>query len=269
VARFPTPSHQPSGTSSGTRHSCLGPAPGIATRSVVSHHPSPSIPPVPSRPRCYWSTAVSQGGVGHPSPPVTRGLVAMWSQFRAAVARPGVWQQVTLLDRAETRAPASSSGARCLPCESRAAGRRYDSPPRMTAATASRRTLGTAAGCRQVPVGPPVSWTGRRCGLAEEEADELGLVFRPEGYLPTRPRGPRPRCWAGATTNQALGRRRRRGGQHRHGQIGDGAGQVQLRGLRQRGRGPDPALPVIAGGRGDRGRRDDLRARPPLRSYMG
>jgi hypothetical protein len=46
---------------------------------------------------------------------------------------------------------------------------------------ASRRTLGTAAGCRLVPVGPPVSWTGRRYGLAEEDADELGLVFRPEG----------------------------------------------------------------------------------------
>jgi hypothetical protein len=202
-------------------------------RSVVSHHLSPPIPLVPSRPRCYWSTAVSQGGVGHPSPPVTRGLVAMWSQFRAAVARPGVWQQVNLLDRAETRAPESRSGARCLPFESRAAGRRYDSPTRMTAATASRRTLGTAAGCRLVPVGPPVSWTGRLCGLAEEEADELGLVFRPEGYLPTRPSGARPRCWAGATTNQALGRRRgwpaptwsdRRWGS-----------QVQLRGLRPAG----------------------------------
>jgi hypothetical protein len=30
--------------------------------------------------------------VGHPSPLVTRGLVAMWSQFQANVARQGVWQ---------------------------------------------------------------------------------------------------------------------------------------------------------------------------------
>jgi hypothetical protein len=32
--------------------------------------------------------------VGHLSPPVTRGMVAMWSQLRAAVARPAVWQLV-------------------------------------------------------------------------------------------------------------------------------------------------------------------------------
>jgi hypothetical protein len=35
--------------------------------------------------------------VGHPSPSVTRGLVAMWSQIRAIVARLGVWRQVTEL----------------------------------------------------------------------------------------------------------------------------------------------------------------------------
>jgi hypothetical protein len=29
--------------------------------------------------------------VGHPSPPVTRRIVAIWSQFRAVVARPVVW----------------------------------------------------------------------------------------------------------------------------------------------------------------------------------
>jgi hypothetical protein len=33
----------------------------------------------------------------HLSPPVMRHMVAMWSQFRAAVARPAVWQQVVLL----------------------------------------------------------------------------------------------------------------------------------------------------------------------------
>jgi hypothetical protein len=29
--------------------------------------------------------------VGHPSPLVTLGVVAMWSQFRPIVARPDVW----------------------------------------------------------------------------------------------------------------------------------------------------------------------------------
>jgi hypothetical protein len=31
--------------------------------------------------------------VGHPSPPVPRRMVAIWSQFRTAVARPDVWQR--------------------------------------------------------------------------------------------------------------------------------------------------------------------------------
>jgi hypothetical protein len=73
--------------SAGDRHSATA-------RSVVSHHPSPPVLPVPSRPRWCWLTALSLVRVGHPSRPVTHGVVAMWSQFRAAVARPGVWQQV-------------------------------------------------------------------------------------------------------------------------------------------------------------------------------
>jgi glucose/sorbosone dehydrogenase len=60
-------------------------------RSVVSHRPSPPVLLVPSRPRWRWSTAISPVRFGHASPPVTGGLVAMWSQFQAGVARPGVW----------------------------------------------------------------------------------------------------------------------------------------------------------------------------------
>jgi hypothetical protein len=60
-------------------------------RSVVSHHPSLPVPLNPSRPRLSWSTAISLARVGHLSLSVPRGLVAMWSQFRADVARPGVW----------------------------------------------------------------------------------------------------------------------------------------------------------------------------------
>jgi hypothetical protein len=36
------------------------------------------------------STAISSVRLGHPSPPVTRGLVALWSQLQAGVARPRV-----------------------------------------------------------------------------------------------------------------------------------------------------------------------------------
>jgi hypothetical protein len=70
-------------------------------RSVVSRHSSPAVLLVPSRPRCSWSTGVSLGRLGHLSPPVTAGLVAMWSQFRAVVARPGVWRRVA--SRADSR----------------------------------------------------------------------------------------------------------------------------------------------------------------------
>jgi len=66
-------------------------------RSAVSHHPSPPVLLIPLRPRWSWSMAMSLVRVGHPSPSVTCGLVAMWSQFRAIVARLGVWRQVTEL----------------------------------------------------------------------------------------------------------------------------------------------------------------------------
>src|SRR6266540_6551382 len=66
-------------------------------RSVVSHHPSPPVLLLPWRPRWSWSTGMLLIRLGHMSLPVTRGLVAIWSQFRAAVARLGVWQQVALL----------------------------------------------------------------------------------------------------------------------------------------------------------------------------
>jgi hypothetical protein len=81
----PWPRHDTGGNRMGPR--------GIRTptaRSVVSHQPSPPVLPVSSRTRFSWSTALSPVRVGHTSPPVTRGVVAMWSQFRALVARPGV-----------------------------------------------------------------------------------------------------------------------------------------------------------------------------------
>ena len=85
-------------------------------RSVVSHHPSPPVLLLPSRPRWSWSTGMSLIRVRHPSLPVTRGMVAMWSQFRPTVARHGVWQH-TAAGRAAWgtgRAPDPGSGARCL-----------------------------------------------------------------------------------------------------------------------------------------------------------
>src|SRR6266540_848433 len=85
-------------------------------RSVVSHHPSPPVLPIPSRPRWSWPTAMSPTGVGHLSPSVTRGLVALWSQFRAVVARPGVWRLVALARELIAGAPDSGSGA--LTCHS-------------------------------------------------------------------------------------------------------------------------------------------------------
>jgi hypothetical protein len=66
-------------------------------RSVVSHHPSPPVLPIPSHPRWSWSTAIMLIRFGYPSLPVACGMVAMWSQFRAIVARLGVWQHVALL----------------------------------------------------------------------------------------------------------------------------------------------------------------------------
>jgi hypothetical protein len=74
--------------------------PGISwpsgTRSVVSHQPSPPLLLPPSRPRWCWSTAISLVSVGRRSPPVTHRMVAIWSQFRAGAAGPGVWHQVAL-----------------------------------------------------------------------------------------------------------------------------------------------------------------------------
>jgi hypothetical protein len=67
------------------------------TRSVVLHEPSRPVLPIPSRPRWCWSTAMLFIRVGHLFPPVTHGMVATWSQLRAAVARPDVWQQVVLV----------------------------------------------------------------------------------------------------------------------------------------------------------------------------
>jgi hypothetical protein len=66
-------------------------------RSVVSHHPSPPGLLLPPRPCWSCSTAMSLVRLGHPSPPVTCGMVAIWSQFRPSVARSGVWRQVALL----------------------------------------------------------------------------------------------------------------------------------------------------------------------------
>jgi hypothetical protein len=54
-------------------------------RSVVSHNPSPPVLLVPSRPPLVLVNGHDAGQAGNPSPPVTRGMVAMWSQFRAAV----------------------------------------------------------------------------------------------------------------------------------------------------------------------------------------
>jgi hypothetical protein len=68
--------------------------PPATARSVVSHHPSPPVLLVPSQPHYSWSTAISPVRIGHPSPPVTRRLVAMRSQSRAPVARLGVWCQI-------------------------------------------------------------------------------------------------------------------------------------------------------------------------------
>jgi CubicO group peptidase (beta-lactamase class C family) len=69
----------------------LPPALLADARSVVSHHLSPPVLPVHRNPYWSWSTAMLLRQVGHPSLPVTRGLVAMWSQFLAVVARLGVW----------------------------------------------------------------------------------------------------------------------------------------------------------------------------------
>jgi hypothetical protein len=65
-------------------------------RSVVLYEPSPLILPIPSHHRWCWSTAVLVIRVVYLSPPRTCGMVAMWSQFRAAVARPAIWQAVAL-----------------------------------------------------------------------------------------------------------------------------------------------------------------------------
>ena len=69
-------------------------------RSVVSHHPSLPVLLVPSHPRCSRSTAMSPVRVGHASLPVMRGMVAMWSQVRAAVARLDVWRHVAFSHQA-------------------------------------------------------------------------------------------------------------------------------------------------------------------------
>jgi hypothetical protein len=59
-------------------------------RSVAIARPSsPSlrVPILPAQRPCRWVR------VGHPSLAVPRGMVAIWSQFRAVVARPCVWQR--------------------------------------------------------------------------------------------------------------------------------------------------------------------------------
>jgi len=61
-------------------------------RSVVMHHPSLPVLLDPSRPRFSSSAALSPVRIGQLSPPVTRGMVAMWSQFRGIAARHGVWR---------------------------------------------------------------------------------------------------------------------------------------------------------------------------------
>jgi hypothetical protein len=61
------------------------------------HHPSLSVLLVPSRPCWSWSMTMSVRQVGHLSPPVAPGLVAIWSQFQADVARLGVWRPIAFL----------------------------------------------------------------------------------------------------------------------------------------------------------------------------
>lgn len=53
--------------------------------------PSPAVVTIPSRPCLSWSAAGSPVLVGLLFTLVPHGMVAMWSQPLAAVARPGVW----------------------------------------------------------------------------------------------------------------------------------------------------------------------------------
>jgi hypothetical protein len=62
-------------------------------RSIAIARPSPPVRSVPSHPHLPSPTGMSMVRAGHPSPSVPRRVGAMWSQFRAVVARPAVWQR--------------------------------------------------------------------------------------------------------------------------------------------------------------------------------
>jgi hypothetical protein len=53
--------------------------------------PSPAVLTIPSRPCLSWSAAGSPVLLRLLFTLVSHGMVALWSQFPAAVARPGVW----------------------------------------------------------------------------------------------------------------------------------------------------------------------------------
>jgi len=90
-------------------------------RSVVMAHPSPRVLPIPSRPCFSWSTPMSVIRVGHPSPPVACGLVAMCSIPRPAVCRPSRASSAT------SRASGTTWNASATPTSS-ALNRRWSAP---------------------------------------------------------------------------------------------------------------------------------------------
>jgi hypothetical protein len=67
---------------------------GIRTpnRQIRSQPSSvPARPPAPFGSQLLLVNGCAEGRIGHLSPPVTRAMVAIWSQCRAIVARQSVW----------------------------------------------------------------------------------------------------------------------------------------------------------------------------------
>ncbi len=135
-------------------------------RSVVLQDSSLPVLLNPSRPCLYWSTARLPVGIGHPSPSVSCGMVAMWSQFRAIVARHVVWLPSPWFAPTGARpAFASRNG-----CQRPSRARRTTSPCHRNGAASPRR----ARILRPLPGGriarrngsgcPGWDWIGRRGG---------------------------------------------------------------------------------------------------------
>ena len=80
-------------------------------RSVAIVRASPPVFPIPFGPRLPSSATMPMVRVGHPSPPVPRRMAAIWSQFRAAVARPDVWRRACSGARGNAQSTRFRSGA--------------------------------------------------------------------------------------------------------------------------------------------------------------